>query len=412
MTMMSTFASRRFLRRLPHLAGLAAVLTLGTATYAQQQTAPPPDDSGPDPALANMAPGDAAAQQQTTAPAQGQPIPSPSDPQYQMSGPPPQQAPAPIVRSAPSPQQPVAGQQDDSYNASPTDVTDPQGDAQVAAGQQALDDADISADQAPPALPDYDQPEAPDDNYLWTPGYWAYGDVGYYWVPGVWIVPPYYGALWTPGYWGWYGGRYRWHAGYWGPHIGFYGGINYGYGYIGTGYFGGYWRGNAFIYNRAVTNVGVHVSVTNVYNRTVVYNHVTYGARPTIRTSYNGGRGGIAVAPRPAEMAAMHESHTAALPGQRNLRISAAQNPQAAFSNNHGRPAVAAQQQPLGANRPIANNAASFQQRQSVQQNRVQQQPQQAHQQPTQQRQQPQPRAQQSRPAAQHSAPHESSSKH
>ena len=25
-------------------------------------------------------------------------------------------------------------------------------------------------------------------------------------------------------------------AGYWGPHVGFYGGINYGYGYGGVGY--------------------------------------------------------------------------------------------------------------------------------------------------------------------------------
>jgi hypothetical protein len=411
MTMTTTSASSKFLRRLPHLAGLAAALAFGTVAYAQQ-TAPSPDDSGPDPALANMAPGDAAAQQQIS-PAAAQPTTNQyAAPQNQLSGPPPQQAPAPIVRSAPSPQQPMAGSPDDSYNAPPTDVTDPQADTQIAAGQQALDEADISSDQAPPALPDYDQPEAPGDNYLWTPGYWGYGDVGYYWVPGVWIVPPYYGALWTPGYWGWYGGRYRWHGGYWGLHIGFYGGINYGFGYIGTGYFGGYWHGNAFIYNRAVTNVGFRVSANNVYNRTVVYNHVTYGARPTVRVSYNGGHGGINVAPRPSEMAAMHEAHTAALPGQRSLRNNAAQNPQAAFNNNHGRPAMTAQQQPLGANRPIANNAGTFQQRQQVQQNRAQQQPQQAHQQGAQGHQQPQPRMQQSRPAAQHQAPHESGGKH
>ena len=408
--MKTTSAFRKLLRRLPYLVALAGVLTLSTAAHPQQTS---PDNAGPDPALANMAPGDRVAAPQQMSPNAGQPEPNQdAAPQNQLSGPPPQQAPAPIVRSAPSALQPAANSPDDSYNAPPTDVTDPQSDAQVAAGQQALDDANISADQAPPALPDYDQPEAPGDNYLWTPGYWGYGDVGYYWVPGVWIIPPYYGALWTPGYWGWYGGRYRWHGGYWGLHVGFYGGINYGFGYIGTGYFGGYWHGNAFIYNRAVTNVGARVSVTNVYNRTVVYDHVTYGARPTLRVSYNGGHGGINVAPRPSEMAAMHESHTAALPGQRNLRDSAAQNPQAAFNNNHGRPAVAAQQQPLGANRPIANNAGSFQQRQQVQQNRAQPQPQQAHQQGSQPRQQPQPRVQQSRSAAQHSAPHESGQKH
>ena len=27
----------------------------------------------------------------------------------------------------------------------------------------------------PPPLPDYEQPQAPGDGYLWTPGYWAWG---------------------------------------------------------------------------------------------------------------------------------------------------------------------------------------------------------------------------------------------
>jgi hypothetical protein len=390
MTMKRTSVPGNFLR----LAGLATALSLGAAVTQAQQIASSTQDDGPDPALANMAPADAAAAQQNVAP--GQP-----DAQQNFSGPPPaQQTPAPIVRSAPMAQPadpaqyatPQPGQPDDSYNAPAPGPGDPQADAQVAAGQQALDDADFVSDQAPPDLPDYVQPEAPGDNYMWTPGYWGYGGADYYWVPGVWIVPPYYGALWTPGYWGWYGAKYRFHPGYWGPHVGYYGGINYGYGYIGTGYFGGYWRGNAFIYNRAVTNVGFRVSSGNVYNRTVIYNHQTFGARPTLRTSYNGGRGGIAVAPRPAELAAMHESHTSALPGQRTLRTNAAQNPQAAFGNNHGRPAMAVQQQPLGANRPIANNAAAFQQRpqnQTMQQNRPMNQQQRPQQQPRPQMQQP-----------------------
>ena len=40
---------------------------------------------------------------------------------------------------------------------------------------------------APPALPVYAQPMAPADGYLWTPGYWSYGDEGYFWVPGTWV---------------------------------------------------------------------------------------------------------------------------------------------------------------------------------------------------------------------------------
>src|SRR5580658_116367 len=94
----------------------------------------------------------------------------------------------------------------------------------------------------PPALPVYAQPIAPGPGYLWTPGYWAHGPNGYYWVPGTWVLAPVAGYLWTPGYWGWGGSAFIWHAGYWGPTIGFYGGINYGYGYTGAGYAGGYWR--------------------------------------------------------------------------------------------------------------------------------------------------------------------------
>ena len=47
------------------------------------------------------------------------------------------------------------------------------------------------------------------------------------------VNPPYVNALWTPGYWG-YGGfggfGYSWYPGYWGPYVGYYGGIDYGFG--------------------------------------------------------------------------------------------------------------------------------------------------------------------------------------
>ena len=99
------------------------------------------------------------------------------------------------------------------------------------------------------------------------------------------MQPPQVGVLWTPGYWGWGGGPYLFHAGYWGPHIGFYGGVNYGFGYGGVGYEGGYWNHGSFAYNRSVNNVS-NVSVTNVYNKTVI-NNTTVN-----RTSFNGGTGG------------------------------------------------------------------------------------------------------------------------
>ena len=129
----------------------------------------------------------------------------------------------------------------------------------------------LQAQQPPPPLPEYSQPPCPGDGYLWTPGYWSYAPQGYYWVPGAWARPPQVGYLWTPGYWGFFGGMYRYNYGFWGQHIGYYGGINYGFGYVGTGYQGGYWSGNRFNYNRSVNNV--NITNVNVYNRTDQQHH-------------------------------------------------------------------------------------------------------------------------------------------
>jgi hypothetical protein len=46
----------------------------------------------------------------------------------------------------------------------------------------------VSITVAPPVIPVYTQPICPGPNYIWTPGYWAWGDDGYYWVPGTWVV--------------------------------------------------------------------------------------------------------------------------------------------------------------------------------------------------------------------------------
>jgi len=194
----------------------------------------------------------------------------------------------------------------------------------------------ISVRIGPPALPVYAQPMCPGPGYLWTPGYWAWNDVGgYYWVPGTWVVGP-VGMLWTPGYWGFAGGVYGWHGGYWGPHVGFYGGVNYGFGYGGVGFGGGEWRGGAFFYNRAVMNVNV-TSIHNVYNRTVIVNNV--------HTSFNG-PGGVEARPTPQEEQYSHEQHTPALAAQTEHEHAASQNKQLFASENHGRPAIAATGRP------------------------------------------------------------------
>jgi hypothetical protein len=160
----------------------------------------------------------------------------------------------------------------------------------------------VKSQEAPPALPDYEQPLCPGDGYIWTPGYWAWGAGGYYWVPGVWVMPPSVGLLWTPGYWGYYGGYYGFHRGYWGAHVGYYGGVNYGFGYGGVGFGGGRWEGGHFMYNTAVWHVGR--GVHNVYvDHSVVNNHVVNHA------SFNG-PGGVHYRPSGGEIGAMHETHT------------------------------------------------------------------------------------------------------
>src|SRR6266403_1757231 len=101
---------------------------------------------------------------------------------------------------------------------------------------------EFSVGWAPPPLPVYEQPACPVAGYIWTPGYW-------------------------------------------GPSVGFYGGVNYGYGYTGDGYWGGRWNGNNFQYNTAVTRVN-----TNVVHNTYVNNSVNKQVNAN-RASFNGPNG-------------------------------------------------------------------------------------------------------------------------
>ncbi len=200
-------------------------------------------------------------------------------------------------------------------------------------------DVSLTITVPPPALPVYAQPVIPGEGYIWAPGYWAWGPYGYYWVPGTWVLPPRVGLLWTPGYWGWVDGAYVWHAGYWGPHIGYYGGINYGFGYIGVGYLGGFWDHDHFHYNREANNFG-DVHITNVYNKTIVNNvNVT-------RVSFNGGQGGTRARPNAAEEAAARESHVRATELQTRHQQLASNNTALRWSENHGKPSIAATPHP------------------------------------------------------------------
>jgi hypothetical protein len=193
----------------------------------------------------------------------------------------------------------------------------------------------------PPAIPVYVQPPCPAVGYIWVPGYWAWDpDFGdYYWVPGTWVLAPQVGYLWTPGYWGWNGGGYVFYQGYWGPVVGFYGGINYGFGYFGAGYVGGHWDRDQFYYNRSVTNVNV-TNIHNVYNTTVI-NNTTVN-----RVSYNGGPGGITTRPTPQEEAAANERHLPPVQAQEQHLQQARSEPQLRASANQGKPPIAATDKP------------------------------------------------------------------
>ena len=171
---------------------------------------------------------------------------------------------------------------------------------------------EVQATEAPPPLPDYQQPPCPEDGYLWTPGYWAFSTGGYYWIPGTWVAPPMVGVLWTPGYWG---------------------------------FVGGVWAGGHFSYNTAVVNVNTTVIHNTYVNRTVI-NNTTIN-----RTSFNG-PGGVAAQATPAERAAAAEPHTPPTAAQSQHVHEALRNPQLSAKANGGHPAIAATARPAAFSGP------------------------------------------------------------
>src|SRR4029077_21196451 len=150
--------------------------------------------------------------------------------------------------------------------------------------------------------------------------------------------------------------------------IGYYGGINYGNGYVGVSYQGGDWSGVRFNYNRSASNVtltNVHVynrpvnTVTTttfpVYNGTVtntVINNATITNTPS-HASY-AGPGGVTRRPVPAELAATREQRIPPMTTQIQQKQEAAQNRQQFANVNHGRPAVVVASKPIPEGKPIA----------------------------------------------------------
>ncbi len=152
---------------------------------------------------------------------------------------------------------------------------------------------------------------------------------------------------WTPGYWAYDDGQYQWNGGYWGPQVGFYGGVNYGYGYFGNGYDGGRWNGRNFRYNTAYSNVNRSV-IRNVY-----YSHATIDNREIVnryggsRISYNGGPHGIAARATTSQRQAYTQRRFAMTAQQQQHATYARQDTNLRYNVNHGKPAIAVAPRPF-----------------------------------------------------------------
>jgi hypothetical protein len=152
------------------------------------------------------------------------------------------------------------------------------------------------------------------------------------------VLPPEAGVLWTPGYWGWNDGGFQFNDGYWGASVGFYGGINYGFGYFGHGYEGGRWDGGHFFYNTTVNHVNGNI-IHNVYNTRV--NETTVN-----RISYNGGHGGINDRATAQEDMVAHGRHLPPVAAQTQHAWTARHAPDQHLSANQGAPPIAATPRP------------------------------------------------------------------
>lgn len=210
-------------------------------------------------------------------------------------------------------------------------------------GDNGYGDNGYDVDTPPPAIPDYELPPVPDPNYIWTPGYWAWGPGGYYWVPGTWVPAPQPGLVWTPGYWAYQNGYYGWNNGYWAPTVGYYGGVYYGGGYYGHGYGGGRWSGNTFQYNTAVVRITVGIISAVYVDRAVIV------TAPPRRVAYNGGPGGLATRPTQTELSVAHAKHVPPTSAQQQHEKVASQDRGLLATVNAGKPPVVSVAHPFTA---------------------------------------------------------------
>jgi hypothetical protein len=149
------------------------------------------------------------------------------------------------------------------------------------------------------------------------------------------VQPPQPGLLWTPPYWSRVDGGYAFHGGYWATEVGFYGGIDYGYGYAGDGYQGGRWENGAFFYNRAVNNLGSQ-SVAHIYDQAQAEDTTE------ARVSFNGGGRETTARPTRHQETLASERHIGATSEQQKHFELAAMDRSLYSKLNNGEPGVAA----------------------------------------------------------------------
>jgi hypothetical protein len=129
--------------------------------------------------------------------------------------------------------------------------------------------------------------------------------------------------------------------------VGYYGGVNYGFGYMGIGFAGGMWRGGVFAYNTAVMHVGIGGGwAHNTYeDRAIVdRNTVARGSR----VAFSGGPGGINHPATAEERVAERDQHVGATSFQSQHLATARADHTSYAKANGGRP------QNLAASRPLA----------------------------------------------------------
>ena len=131
--------------------------------------------------------------------------------------------------------------------------------------------------------------------------------------------------------------------------MGYYGGINYGYGYIGHGYDGGRWDRGHFRYNSAVNNIPAG-RVNNVYRAPVPQ-------RPVHAESFNGGNSPWHARPTASERRFEGAQHPNPTPAQMNHEQRAIGIPEQRMGSNHGMPPTAATPRPGGFGEPQVERA-------------------------------------------------------